>query len=204
MEGVTDKVLQVFLVALLGGICIAVAVSLVGMFTGAVAIPVALIARGGVLLFHSIGDWLKSDAEKAAEKAAAEIAAAKAEQEAKEAEEKEAQEKLGRIAASIRPKIEAAFADHEFREKVEKPLALGFRDSLDGMVGKVRDSLETLKSDFEKERVAEPEKMFSKSVSDRKAIAKQNKTIRTKTIEPLRKRIDAFKDAVVADLSASA
>ena len=68
----------------------------------------------------------------------------------------------------------------------------------------LRKRLDDLKIDFEKERVSEPEKMFGQSAEERKRIAADNKAIRTKTIELLRKRIDAFKDAVVADLSASA
>lgn len=110
-------------------------------------------------------------------------------------------EKLGKIASAIKPKLMESFANPEFRKNVEESLALGFRDSLKGIVHKVRDSLETLKADFEKERIAEPEKMFGKSVAERQRIAKENKAIRTKTIEPLRKRIEAFKCAVVAELA---
>ena len=44
--------------------------------------------------------------------------------------------------------------------------------------------------------------MFGQSVEERKKIAAENHAIRTQTIEPLRKRIDAFKDAVIVDLSA--
>lgn len=49
--------------------------------------------------------------------------------------------------------------------------------------------------------VAKPEKMFGKSASERKRIAKENKAIRTTAIEPLRKRIESFKAVVISELA---
>lgn len=168
--------------------------AIIAVLTGGASIAVPALITVGKFGVSKLFDWLAGPTEEDEPQ----------EQETPIPDEEVTDEKLMKLAETIKPKLEEALAKPDFRKKVEEPLELGFRDSLNGIVHKVRDSLETLKADFEKERVAEPEKMFSKSVSDRKAIAKQNKTIRTKTIEPLRKRIDAFKDAVVADLSASA
>lgn len=190
MEGVLNAVLTTFMALLCVGLVVAVVAAVVGVAAGAIAVPVAAVGRlawvAGTSLFRTL---TQSDEEKLAE--------AEAE---KKALERANQEKIGKIAATIRPKIAAAFANPDFRKKIEEPLALGFRKALDGVIERVRASLDALKADFEKERVAEPEKMFSQSVKDRKAVAKRNRELRTKTIEPLRKSIDAFKLGVVSEL----
>jgi hypothetical protein len=43
--------------------------------------------------------------------------------------------------------------------------------------------------------------MFGKSAAERKRIANENKAIRTTAIEPLRKRIEAFKVSVTSELA---
>jgi len=126
----------------------------------------------------------------------------RSEEERERAEIERLQREIEKIFGKVRPEIAKAVSDTTFRNGIVKPLT----DELAGSVQKIEDilrcRLEDLKKDFEKERVAGPDKMFGQSVEERKMIAAENRAIRTQTIEPLRKRIDAFKDAVVADLSA--
>ena len=93
-------------------------------------------------------------------------------------------------------------SDSTFRNGIISPLNEELVGSVQKIENILRSRLEDLKKDFEKERVAEPDKMFGQSVEERKKIAAENHAIRTQTIEPLRKRIDAFKGAVIVDLSA--
>ncbi len=190
LEGILGAVGKV-LVGILAAMAVVVIVATVfSLVTGTVVLTAATahaLFFGGKELF---GELFKSKEQKKAEKKAQ-----------KEAEEKADKEKLGKIASMLRPKIADALASPDFRTKVEAPLSIGFRDSLKGAIAKIRDSLEILKADFEKERVAEPEKMFGKSVAERKRIAADNKSVRTKTIEPLRKRIETFKAAVISELA---
>ena len=182
LEGVlsaTGKVLSGFLTVVIVAV---IGFAILGLATGAIALTIGMaraIAFGGKGLCDK---FFKSDEQIKADEAAE-------------------NEKLGRIASVLRPKIAENLASPEFRKKIEAPLFAGFRDSLKGIVQKVRDSLETLKSDFEKERVEGPEKMFGKSAAERNRIAKENNSIRTNTIEPLRKRMEAFKCAVVGELA---
>lgn len=193
MEGVWGTVGGILILALLGVIVVAIGAFIFGAVTGAVTISIGSLARA---IAWGGRDLIKTDEEKRKEKEQREAAEAKKKEEAEKADK----EKLGTIASMLRPKIAEALATPDFRKKVEAPLIVGFRDSINGTITKVRDSLETLKADFEKERVAEPEKMFGKSVEERQRIATENATVRTGTIEPLRRRIEAFKSAVVAEL----
>lgn len=121
-----------------------------------------------------------------------------------QAELEKIQREIGKIVGKVKPEIEKALSDSSFRNGIAEQIGVPLSDSVLKIESNLRKRLDDLKIDFEKERVSEPEKMFDQSAEERRRIATENKAIRTKTIEPLRKRIDAFKDAVVADLSASA
>ena len=71
---------------------------------------------------------------------------------------------------------------------------------LKGIEANLKNQLDGLKADFERERVAKPQSMFDKSAEERQRIAEANEAIRTGTIEPLRKRIEAFAQTVKKEL----
>ena len=183
MDGIWSALGNALIFSLVGWAIFAV-------LTGGVSVAVPALITAGRFGVSKLFDWLSGPSEEDEPQ----------EQETPIPDEEAQDEKMVKLAETIKPKLEEAFAKPDFRKKVEGPLELGFRDSLKGIVHKVRDSLETLKADFEKERVAEPEKMFGKSVEERQRIAAENAAVRTGTIEPLRRRIEAFKGAVVAEL----
>ena len=126
----------------------------------------------------------------------------RSEEERERAEIESLKREIEKIFGKIRPEIEKAVKDTTFRNGIISPLTEELVGSVQKIENILRGRLEDLKKDFEKERVAEPDKMFGQSVEERKKIAAENHAIRTQTIEPLRKRIDAFKGAVIVDLSA--
>ena len=68
------------------------------------------------------------------------------------------------------------------------------------MIKNLDEQLENLRTAFET-RVDENEANLSKSTEERKRIAAENRTIRTESIEPLRKCIQAFQDTVFRELA---
>lgn len=126
----------------------------------------------------------------------------RSEEELERAEIERLKREIEKIFGKVRPEIAKAVSDTTFRNGIISPLNEELVGSVQKIENILRSRLEDLKKDFEKERVAEPDKMFGQSVEERKKIAVENHAIRTQTIEPLRKRIDAFKGAVIVDLSA--
>lgn len=79
-------------------------------------------------------------------------------------------------------------------------LSRRFRETLTNLVGKIRESMSAIRQNFELERVKPAETQYEKSQEDRNRLAKANKEIRTKTIEPLRIRLQAFAQTVSEEL----
>jgi len=101
----------------------------------------------------------------------------------------------------IRSSIEQRVSSTDVHESMQEPIRKQVLDSLGKMEQLIREKLETLKVDFEKNRVLEIEKVYSSSLEERRCIAEKNHIVRTEKIEPLRKRIETFRDKVISDLS---
>ena len=110
-------------------------------------------------------------------------------------------EEIDKNKTKVRPAIKTETSKSEFREKLEEPLSRHFKKMLEVVEESIHRELENLKTDFENERIAQPAKMFGKSVEERLRIAAENKAICAEKIEPLRKRIEAFETNVKAELA---
>jgi hypothetical protein len=152
---------------------------LLGVIGGMINLPITIAA----IAIKSIWDLTRSEEER--ERAALE----------------KIQREVDKIFGKIRPEIEKAVSDTSFRNGIIRPLSNELIQSIQKVEKILRNRLDDLKSDFEKERVAEPEKNYSKSLEERQRIAAQNRDIRTGTIEPLRKRIEAFAATVTQELA---
>ena len=108
---------------------------------------------------------------------------------------------IGGLAAQFRKGIEDAVNDTRFQDKIRLPLEDQLTLGLKGIRQKLISRLDSLKIDFEAERVREPETQFGKSLEERKRIAEENRTERINVIEPLRKRIEAFAQTVTKELA---
>ncbi len=118
----------------------------------------------------------------------------------KEERERADLEKIQKEIGKVRPEIQKAVSIVDFRKGIATPIHAELLDSISRIENLLRSRLDDLKTDFEKERVAKPQSMFAKSVEERKRIAEENKAIRTRTIEPLRKRIEAFAQTVTKEM----
>lgn len=154
---------------------------LLGMIGGMICLPLTIVAIAG----KTFWDLTRSAEER------------------ERAEIERIQKGIGRIVGKIRPDIARAVSDTAFRANIERPLADELAASIQTVEDILRRRLDDLKVDFERERVAGTEEMFGQSVEERKRIAGRNRDIRTKTIEPLRKRIDAFREAVSKELASA-
>ncbi len=104
-------------------------------------------------------------------------------------------------ASKFRKNIEDSVNDIRFQDKIRQPLEDQLRQGLEGIRQKLISRLGSLKTDFEAERVREPETQFGKSLEERKRIAEANRAERINVIEPLRKRIEAFASTVTKELA---
>ena len=93
---------------------------------------------------------------------------------------------IGKLANKFRKGIEDAVNDIRFQDKIRQPLEDQLRQGLEGIRQKLLSRLGSLKTDFEAERVREPETQFGKSLEERKRIAEANRAERINVIEPLR------------------
>ena len=111
------------------------------------------------------------------------------------------QEKVEKLSPKIRPELEKAFNSSDFRNRVAEPMAKKFLASQDEVIKKLVGALETLVDDFKETRCRGPEEQFKKSMAERQAIAARNKQLRTKSIQPLRERIESFEKEVSKELA---
>lgn len=88
-----------------------------------------------------------------------------------------------------------------FRNGIIEPLEKQLRKELDKIRDNLFAQLNSLEADFSLLRVKPNEDMFHQSVEHRMQIAQKNSEIRTNTIEPLRKRIEAFASTVTKELA---
>ena len=107
---------------------------------------------------------------------------------------------IDKCKARIQPAVDSAVNGHDCRGKLEQPISKQMSGILKGIEANLKNQLDGLKADFERERVAKPQSMFDKSAEERQRIAEANEAIRTGTIEPLRKRIEAFAQTVKKEL----
>lgn len=117
------------------------------------------------------------------------------------AELKRLQGKVEKLSPKIRPELEKAFNLSDFRNRVAEPMAKKFLASQDEVIKKIKGALETLVDDFKETRCREPEEQFKKSMAERQAIAASNRQLRTKSIQPLRERIESFEKEVAKELA---
>ena len=110
-------------------------------------------------------------------------------------------EEIEKCKARIQPAVDSAVNGHDCRNKLEEPISGQMSGMLKGIEANLRNQLDGLKSEFVKDRVDKPAEMFDKSLEERKRIAEENKAIRTGTIEPLRKRIEAFAQTVTEEMA---
>ena len=125
----------------------------------------------------------------------------KSEEELEQEELEKIQREIGKIIGKVRPEIETAVLDRSFREGVSRPIVAQLEQAVETIEANIRSELDMLKTDFENSRVRETEKTFAKSDEERTRIADENKRIRIETIEPLRKRIEAFATAVSEEIA---
>lgn len=125
---------------------------------------------------------------------------AKSEEQREQEELEKIQREVAGIVNSVRPEIEKAISNTKFRDSISAPISKELVRSVEKLETTLRKQLDGLKRDFEKERVSGAEKMFGKSVEERKRIAEENKAIRTGTIAPLRERIEGFEKKVSEEL----
>lgn len=108
---------------------------------------------------------------------------------------------IGKMATKFRTGIEDSINDIRFQDKIRQPLKDQLCLGIMGIRQKLISRLDSLTTDFESERVRKPENQFGKSLEERQRIAETNRAIRTGTIEPLRKRIEAFAATVMTELA---
>lgn len=125
----------------------------------------------------------------------------RSEEELERAELEKIQREIGKIFDKVRPEIQKAVSGCEFRERIAAPLKAELVGSIVRIETLLRNRLDDLKTDFEKERVAKPQSMFGKSAEERRRIANANRAERTNVIEPLRKRIETFAQTVSAEMA---
>ena len=87
----------------------------------------------------------------------------RSEEERERAEIERLKREIEKIFGKVRPEIAKAVSDTTFRNGIVKPLTEELKDSVQKIEDILRSRLEDLKKDFEKERVAEPDKMFGQS-----------------------------------------
>ena len=111
-------------------------------------------------------------------------------------------QELDELTNKIAPEIKKILENREFLNAQAKPIIqqlLVNPGVLNTLVHNLQLQLQGMKNTFEA-RVAENEDNFKKSSQERNKIAAENNKLRTKTIEPLRKRIEDFKDRVIKEL----
>ncbi len=112
------------------------------------------------------------------------------------------EEKIEEKCEKIRPEIIDIVEKRAFRRQQAEPIIQQLVDStgvLSVLVDNLKQQLAEMKNIFEA-RVTENENNFQKSSEERNKIADDNNKLRTETIEPLRKRIEGFKDSVIKEL----
>ena len=122
-------------------------------------------------------------------------------EELESAELERLQGKVEELSPKIRPELEKAFNSSDFRNRVAEPMTKKFLASQDEVIKKINDALGTLGEDFKETRCRGPEEQFKKSMAERQAIAARNKQLRTKSIQPLRERIESFEKEVSKELA---
>ena len=110
-------------------------------------------------------------------------------------------ELIGKLANKIKPLVEGYVNDIRFRNGIIEPLETQLQEELGEIRGNLDAQLNDLETDFSLQRVKPNEDKFRQSVEHRMQIAQRNREIRTGTIEPLRKRIEAFAQTVKAELA---
>ena len=110
-------------------------------------------------------------------------------------------ELIGKLANKIKPLVEGYVNDIRFRNGIIEPLETQLQVELGEIRGNLDAQLNDLETDFSLQRVKPNEDKFRQSVEHRMQIAQRNREIRTGTIEPLRKRIEAFAQTVKAELA---
>lgn len=110
-------------------------------------------------------------------------------------------ELIGKLSNKIKPLVEGYVNDIRFRNGIIEPLEKQLLVELGEIRGNLAAQLNGLETDFSLQRVKPNEDKFRQSVEHRMQLAQKNREIRTGTIEPLRKRIEAFAQTVKAELA---
>ena len=92
------------------------------------------------------------------------------------------------------------FNSYERRQEFAKPYEKFFSEIQVDLANNIKDSLDKIADDFNKERYIPAQTEAKKSQEEKDLIAAENNRIRTTEIEPLRKKIQEFEKRATAEL----
>ena len=92
------------------------------------------------------------------------------------------------------------FNSYERRQEFAKPYETFFSEIQVDLANNIKDSLDKIAADFNKERYIPAQTEAKKSQEEKDLIAAENNRIRTTEIEPLRKKIQEFEKRATAEL----
>lgn len=114
------------------------------------------------------------------------------------------EEKVNKVFDKLYPDILKTMLDffnsYERRQEFAKPYETFFSEIQVDLANNIKDSLDKIAADFNKERYIPAQTEVRKSQEEKDRIAAENNRIRTTEIEPLRKKIQEFEKRATAEL----
>ena len=122
----------------------------------------------------------------------------------KEEVQRKYEEKVKKVKDNLYPDILKTMLDffnsYERRKEFAKPYEDFFSEIQVDLANNIKDSLDKIADDFNKERYIPAQTEVRKSQEEKDRIAAENNRIRTTEIEPLRKKIQEFEKRATAEL----